>query len=327
MGQFRRRQILIASGVLLAIPGVALSQSRTYRLAFLGVGSAQVSLPYQKVFFNGLAALGYHEGRNLVVDRRLAGGNLDRLPALANELVVLKPDLIVTMTTPATLATLKATRTIPIVFVGVGDPVGTGIVESLARPNRNATGTSANNRELHAKQLQLLKEMLPGTVRVAVLLNPLNPVELQYAATLKAEAPGLGLSLQLLEIESEAGLSNALKSIEVARPDVLYIMQSVFALTHRARIMEFANRTKLPVVSGGGDFPEGGGLMSYHSNANETFRLAATQVAKILEGAKPADLPVEQASVFELVVNLKTAKTLGITIPQSILLRADRVIE
>ena len=327
MGRVRRRQILVASGAIFAIPGVVLSQSRTYRLAFLGVGSAQVSAPYQKVFFDRLAALGYREGRNLVVDRRLAGGNLDRLPALANELVTLKPDVIVTSTTPSTLATLKATRTIPIVFIAVGDPVGSGIVDNLARPNRNATGTSANNLELHAKQMQLLKEMLPATARVAVLLNPLNPVELQYAATLKAEAPGLGLSLQLLEVESEATLSKALKSIEIARPDALYIMQSVFALTHRARIMEFANLTKLPVISGGADFPEAGGLMSYHSNANETFRLAATQVAKILEGAKPGDLAVEQAATFELVVNLKTARQLGITIPKSILLGADRVIE
>jgi putative ABC transport system substrate-binding protein len=173
----------------------------------------------------------------------------------------------------------------------------------------------------------MLKEVLPAAARVAVLFNPLNLAELQYAAALKAEAPKLGLSPQLVEVESEAAFSQAFKTIEVARPDALYVIQAVFALTHRARIMEFANGRKLPVVSGLDDFVEAGGLMSYHPNRSEVFLVAATHAAKILEGAKPADLPVHQASVFEMVINMKAAKALGIKIPPAILVRADRVIE
>lgn len=327
MNQAQRRRLLIAAGAVLAIPKALHAQVRTHRIAFLGIGSAQVSAPYQKILFARLAELGYHEGRNLVVDRRLADGSLDRLPALAKELVALKPDLIVTSTTPPTLAALKATRTIPIVFVAVGDPIGSGIVESLTRPRGNATGTSALNVQLQAKQLQMLKETLPAAARVAVLLNPLNAAELQHAATLKAEAPGLGLSLHLVEVESEVAFPQAFKSIEVARPDALYVAQGVFATTHRARIMKFATDRKLPVVAGTVEFVEAGGLFSYGSSTADSFRRAATYVDKILKGAKPADLPVEQASVFELVINMKAAKALGIKIPPTVLTRADRVIE
>lgn len=328
MDRARRRRFLIVSGAILAIPRALLAQVRTHRIAFLGIASAQVSAPYQKIFFTRLAELGYHEGRNLVVDRRLAEGNLDRLPALAKELVELKPDLIVTSTTPSTLAALKATRTIPVVFVTVADPVGAGIVQSLARPGGNATGTSTPNvLQLQAKQLQMLKEILPTATRVVLLLNPLNPAELQQAAALKAEAPRLGLSLQQIEVEKDAAFPQAFKSIELAKPDALYVAQGAFATTHAPRIMEFANGRKVPVVGGTPELVEAGALMTYVGNLGEYWRVAAAQAAKILDGAKPADLPVQLASTFEMVINLKAAKALGIKIPPPILLRADRVIE
>lgn len=328
MDQARRRRFLIVSGAILAIPRALLAQVRTHRIAFLSVGTAKTSEPYQKILFSRLADLGYREGRNLVVDRRLAEGNLDRLPALARELVALKPDLIVTSTTPPTLAALKATRTIPIVFVIVADPVGAGIVQSLARPGGNATGTSTPDVvQLQAKQLQMLKETLPAAARVAVLFNPLNPAELQQAAALKAEAPRLGLSLQQIEVGNEVAFPQAFKSIELAKPDALYVAQGAFALAHAPRIMEFANGRKVPVVGGTPEFVEAGALMTYVGNLGEYWRVAAAQAAKILDGAKPADLPVQLASAFEMVINLKAAKALGIKIPPAILMRADRVIE
>ena len=327
MSRCGRRQFLITSSALLALPGLVFAQSRTYRVAFLGVGNVKTSEPYQKVLFSKLAELGYREGRNLVVDRRLAEGDLNRLPGLAKELVALKPDLIVAITTPATLAALNATRSIPIVFVGVGDPVGIGVVQSLARPGGNATGTSALNTELQAKQLQMLKEMLPATARVVLLLNPLNPGVLKHAAILQAEAPRLGISLQQVEVETEAGFPQAFRSIDLAKPDALYVAQGVFEMTYVARIMEFANARKLPVVGGTFNFADAGALMTYAGDYAEMWSVPAAQVAKILQGAKPAELPVEQATSFALVVNLKAAKALGIKIPQSVLIRAGRVIE
>jgi putative ABC transport system substrate-binding protein len=312
---------------MLALPGLVLAQNRSYRVAYLSGVTAKVSEPYEKMFFSRLAELGYREDRNLVIERRYAEGDLDRLPALAKELVALNPDLIVTPLLPPTLAALKATRTIPIVFVAVGDPLGTGIVKNLARPEGNATGTSANNRQMHGKQLQMLKEMLPGARRVVFLFNPLNPGEIGHLAALKADAPKLGLSLQQVGVEKEAGFPQAFKSIELAKPDALYVAQGTFTLMHVARIMEFANARKLPVVGGTPQYVEAGALMTYGSSIEEPLRIAAAQTAKILKGAKPADLPVEQVTVYELVINMKAAKAIRITIPQSVLVRADRVIE
>ena len=312
---------------MLALPGLVRAQTRTHRVAYFGVGTAKVAEPYQKMLFSRLAELGYREGRNLVIDRRFAEGDMNRLPALAKELVALKPDLIVAVTTPPTVAVMKATRTIPIVFVSVADPVGAGVVQSLARPGGNATGMSAFNVQLHAKQLQLLKELLPTATRIALLLNPLNPAELQHAVAMQNEAQRLGLSLQRVEVGGEAAFAQAFKSLELAKPDALLVAAGVFAMTHVARIMEFANVRNLPVVAGIPTFIEAGALMTYMPSVAELWRIAAAQVARVLEGAKPADLPVQQASSFEMAINLKTAKALGIKIPQSILLSADRVIE
>lgn len=326
MNRSRRRQLLLAAAML-AIPGGVLAQERTYRMAYLGGGSAASAAPLLNALFRRLKELGYREGRNLVVDRRFADGNLDRLPALAAELVALKPDVIFAGTTPPTLAALKATRTIPIVFAAVGDPVGTGIVKSLARPGTNATGVSVQNAALQSKRLQMLKEILPAISRVAVLYNPLNAAELQFVTLLKNDAAQLGLILRAVEVASEAAFSQAFTSLDTERPDALYVIEGAFSFMHRARIVEFANSRRLPAVFGLSEFVDAGGLMSYSTSLIEQFRVAATYVARILKGARPAELPVEQASVFELVVNLKTARALGITVPQSILLRSDRVIE
>lgn len=323
----RRRRFLITSGSILALPGLSFAQGQTNRIAILFGSNVRVAEPYQKVFFSRLAELGYHEGRNLVVERWFAEGNFDRLPALANELVARKPDVIVASTTPSTLALVKATRSIPIVFVNAIDPVGNRIVQSLARPGGNVTGTSGLNEQLQAKLLQMLKEILPAATRVAILFNPLSQSELQFVAVLQAEAPKLGLSLQRVAVEKEAAFAQAFKSIELAKPDALYVAQSPFAMTHAARIMEFANDRTLPVIGGTTEHVALGALLTYWSNPTEYFRDAAALVAKILEGARPADLPVQQVRSFEMVVNLKAAKALGLTLPQSILLSADRVIE
>lgn len=328
MHQGGRRRFLITSSSILAIPALALAQARMRRIAWLGVGSAKLSAPVQQVFFSRLAELGYHEGQNLAVDRRFAEGDYARLPALAKELVALRPDLIVTITTPPTLAALNATRAIPIVFAVVGDPVGAGIVKSLARPGGNATGSSTPDvLQLQGKQLQMLKEILPGATRVALLLNTLNQADLQHAAALRAEAPRLGLSLQQVGVETEADFSHAFKSIEAARPDALYVTQSAFSAIHRVRIMEFANGRKLPVVGGTTEVVEAGALMTYGGDIGEYYRVAAAQAVRILEGAKAAEIPVQQASAFHMVLNVKAAKALGIKIPPGVLARADRVIE
>lgn len=328
MSPVRRRQFLARSVALALLASARVdAQPRTYRMAYLAGSSAASSAPLWKALFARLEELGYREGRNLVVDRRFAEGSLDRLPALAGELVALKPDVAFASTTPPTLAALKATRTIPIVFAAVGDPLGTGIVKSLARPGTNATGISMQNAALQGKRLQMLKEVLPAAIRVAVLYNPLNAAELQFVTVLKDDATKLGLNLRGVEVASEAAFPQAFKSLETERPDALYVIDGAFMFMHRARIVEFANSRRLPAMFALSEFVDAGGLMSYSTSLVEQFRVAATYVARILKGAKPAELPVQQGSVFELVVNLKTAKTLGVKVPESIMLRADRVIE
>jgi putative ABC transport system substrate-binding protein len=326
--QANRRQFLVRSIALALLAGTRVAaQPRTYRIAYLSGGLDAATAHLQKALFGRLEELGYREGRNLVVERRFADGRLERLPALAAELVALKPDLIFGAAAQATLVASKATSTIPIVFVGVSDPVGMGIVRSLGRPGTNATGLSAQNVEISAKRLQLLKEAFPSASRVAVLSNPLNAADLLRLTTLMEASKTLGLELRVIGANSDQELGSAFKALELERPDVLYVIESPLTFGHRARIVEFANGLRLPAVYGLGEFAEAGGLMSYSFIFIEHFRAAATFIDKILKGAKPADLPVEQPTRFELVINLKTAKALGVKFPQSILLRADRVIE
>ena len=328
MHRGQRRQFLIRSGALALLAGTRVeAQPRSYRIGYLAPGPDAGSAHLQKALFGRMEELGYREGRNLLVERRFAEGRLERLPALAAELIALKPDILFATGTQATLAASKATSTLPIVFVLVADPVGSGIVKSLRRPDANATGLSLQVVEIHGKRLQLLKEAFPSVSRVAVLHNPLNVAEALLLSALKVAGATLALNLRVVEVKSPEEFALAFKTLEIERPDALYVIEGPLAPSYLERIVEFANGRRLIAVYGSSGFVEAGGLMSYAINWTEHYRAAATHVDKILKGAKPADLPVEQPTRFELVLNLKTAKALGVKFPPSILLRADRVIE
>jgi putative ABC transport system substrate-binding protein len=274
-----------------------------------------------------LAELGYREGHNLVIEPRFAEGKFDRLPALAAELVALKPDVMLAAGSNAALAASKATKTIPIVFLAVADPVGMGIIKTLGHPGTNATGLSNQADEFQIKLLQLLKEAFPSASRVAILHDPLNPPLVQTVATLKQTGPTLGLDLRVIEIRSPADLVAAFKVLKTERPHVLYVLSSAFFNTQRGRIVELANGQRQVAVYGLTEFADAGGLMSYSFSVIEQYRAAAAFIDKILKGAGPAELPVEQPTRFELVLNLRTAKAQGVSFPPAVLLRADRVIE
>jgi putative ABC transport system substrate-binding protein len=319
--------MLAGAGAALAMTGWASAEQRVHRLAYLVGNAPDDNAPYRGALFGRLAELGYREGHNLVIERRFAEGKFDRLPALAAELVALKPDVMLAGGTNAALAASKATRTIPIVFVAVADPVGMGIIKTLRHPGTNATGLSNQADEFQVKLLQLLKEAFPSASRVAILHDPLNPSLLHTVATLKQAGPTLGLDLRVIEVRSPADLVASFKVLKAERPDVLYVLSSAFFNTQRIRIVELANGQRQVAVYGLTEFADAGGLMSYSFSVIEQFRSAATFIDKILKGAKPAELPVEQPTRFELVLNLKTAKAQGVSFPPAVLLRADRVIE
>ena len=324
----QRRQLLVRSLLLVLLTGSrAEAQPRIYRLAYLNSGEERNTLRGWNTLAERLEALGYREGRNLVVERRHADGQLERLPALAAELVAHKPDLILTSASFAALAASKATSTIPIVFTFVGDPVGMGIVKSLGRPGTNATGLSGQSLELIAKRLQLLKEVAPSISRVAVLHDPLNAISVTTLARLRETSKALGLVLRAVEQKSSQEFSAALKALEAERPDALYVIETPLAGTQIERIVEFANGLRVPAIYGETRYAEAGGLMSFSWNSIEQWQRAATYIDRILRGTKPADLPVELPLQFEVVLNLKTAKALGVRFPQTVLLRASRVIE
>jgi putative tryptophan/tyrosine transport system substrate-binding protein len=242
-------------------------------------------------------------------------------------LVALKPDILFAVATQATLAASKATKTIPIVFVGVGDPVGLGIVKSLRQPGTNATGLSNQSDEFQIKLLQLLKDAFPSASRVAVLHDPLNTFEVRLLPALKQAGATLALNLRVIEARSPEDLVRAFEVLKAQRPDVPYVMPGPLSFSQRGRILEWANGQRQVVVYAQTEFAEAGGLMSYSYSLIEQFRAAATFIDKILKGASPAALPVEQPTRFELVLNLRTAKAQSVTFPSAVLLRADRVIE
>jgi len=280
-----------------------------------------------EAFRQGLRELGYVEGQNIAIEVRSAEGKYERLPALAAELVRLRVDAIVVGSTPAAFAAKQATMTIPIVMAGVGDPVGSGLVTSLARPAGNITGLSLLTSELSAKQLELLKEALPKVSRVAVLWNPATQSHPLILREAKAAAQALGVQLQLLEVRNPDDFERAFGVATRRRAAGLLVLADAMFLSHRTRIANLAAKSRLPAMYGLTEHAQAGGLMAYAPNFAGLFRQAATYVDKILKGAKPADLPVEQPTRFELVINMKTAKALGLTFPPSILIRADQVIQ
>jgi putative ABC transport system substrate-binding protein len=278
-------------------------------------------------FRQGLHELGYVEGRNIQIESRWAEGNYDRLPGLAADLVRLKVDVIVTYGTPAAQAAKGATGTIPIVMAAIIDPVASGLVTSLARPGGNITGQSMMSPDLAEKQLQILKELVPKTSRVAVLHNPANPGNAPQVRHAQDAARALGVRLQILGARGPSEIDSAFAAMTAEQAGAVIVLVDAILQSNRARIADLAARHRLPAVYGLHEYAEAGGLLAYGPNRLDMFRRAATYVDRILKGAKPGDLPVEQPSTFTLVINLKTAKALGLTIPPSLLLRADQVIE
>jgi putative ABC transport system substrate-binding protein len=281
-----------------------------------------------QAFRDGLRELGYVEGKNLQLEVRWGEGKLERLPTLAAELVQLKVDVIVAASSPSVVAASQATRTIPIVMPTSSDPVGDGLVASLARPGGNITGLSQMAPELGEKRLQLLREMFPKVSHaMAVLWNPDYVGMRARFEQARVAAPAVGLTVRSVEVRDTRELDAAFEAIIREHPDALLLLVDPLTLSQRSRIVEFAAEQRLPAIYETSDFVDVGGLISYGPNGLELFRRAATYVDKILRGAKPADLPIEQPTKFELVINMRAAKALGIKIPESILLRADKVIE
>jgi ABC-type uncharacterized transport system substrate-binding protein len=315
--------------VLLAAPLAAEAQqpAKPPRIGYLGGGSSSAARHLLEAFRQGLRELGYMEGQNLTIYYRWAEGRSDQLPGLAEELVRLKVDVIVTHGAVATRAARRATAAIPIVFASSGEAVATGLVASLARPGGNVTGLTIIAPELAGKRLELLREAIPRFTRLAVLWNSANPVVVPEFKETEAAARTLGMQIQSLEVTDQGGLAGAFSAMTGERPDALIVLSDAMFLSQNAQIVGLAAKSRLPAMYAESEFIVAGGLMSYGSNLVVQYRRAATYVDKVLRGARPADLPVEQPTKFELVINLKTAKALGLTIPPSLLGRADELIQ
>jgi putative ABC transport system substrate-binding protein len=315
---------------LLAAPLGAGAQpaGKLWRIGWLDQGAAARNKPYLDAFRQGLRDLGWVEGRNIAVEARFAEGKTDQLPTLAAELVRLKMDVIVTSATPAALAAKHATATIPTVIGFAADPVGSGIVASLARPGGNITGWTHLGLELRAKYLELLKEAIPEATRFGVLWNPSNQVHRPSLKVIEAAAERLKVTLHLAGVHDPTELESTLSALVGKGVQGLVVFPDGMFLAQTPLIIAFTTRTRLPTMYGVREYAEVGGLMAYGANLSEMHRrVGASLVDKILRGAKPADLPVEQPTKFELVINLKTVKALGLAIPRSLLLRADQLIE
>ena len=312
--------------VPLAIAVIAEAQQpkKVQRIGVLSPGSPGPS-PLLDAFRQGLRELGYVEGQNIFVDYRFAKANPELLADLASELVRLKVDLILTINTAASQAAKNATKTIPIVFTYVADPIG--LVASLARPGGNITGLSTLAADLSGKRLELIKEALPGVSRVAYLWNLANPTATRVFGETEGASQQLGMHLQPLKVQGPDDFEKAFKVAIAQRAGVLFVWEDAVLLPHRTRILDLATKHRLPAASQYREFAEAGGLLSYGPNLPDQFRRAAYYVDKILKGAKPADLPVEQPKKFELIINLKAAKQIGLTIPPNVLARADKVIK
>ena len=323
--------VTCALGILSTLSAEAQQPAKVPRIGVLVPWPAPTPAapsPLLEAFRQGLRELGHVEGQNIAIEYRWAEGKFERLPGLAAELVGLNVDVIVTSHTRAIEATKRATSQIPIVMAAAGDPVGMGLVASLARPGGNITGLSLLAPELAGKRLELLKETLPRLSRVAVLWNSAN-VAMRYTfREAQVAARVLGLTFQSLEVQGNPeDFERVFSTIPRERPDGLFVTLDPFTSLYRRRIAELAIKHRLPAIYEIREYVDAGGLMSYGPSVRDMWRRAATFVDKILKGAKPADLPVEQPTRFELVINLKTAKALGLTIPQSVLIRVDKIIE
>ena len=320
----------VGAGILIAPVGGAAQQSgKVPRIGFLSPSSPSDprTQRFREAFRQGLLALGWVEGQNIAIEYRWAEERTERLADLASELVSLKVDVIVAATTPAIQPMKQATRTIPIVMAVAADPVATGFVANIARPGGNITGLSMMAPGLLGKQMQLLKEVVPKISRVALLWNPANVSNTPQLPHVQDAARALAVRLQPLEARGPGDIDSAFVAMTRERAGAVIVLVDSMFVAHRTRIAGLAAKSRLPAVYGLTDHAEAGGLMAYGPNVADLYRRAAAYVDKILKGAKPADLPVEEPTKFELVINLKTAKALGLTIPPSVLVRSDQVIE
>jgi putative ABC transport system substrate-binding protein len=328
----RRREFIAllggatAASVLEPIAAGAQSPPKIPRVGYIAGSNANSTEHMVGAFRQRLRELGYVEGQTIALEVRWAEGRMERIPELVAELVDLKMDVLMAAVSPAALAAKKATRTIPIVMVAA-DPVGLGLVASLARPGGNVTGLSYFNEAIIAKRLELLKELVPGLVRVAVLRNPIIAVHATFWQETEVAARKLGVALQPLDVRGPEDFEAAFAFAKRGNAQALIAFDDALTVAHRPRIVALAASSRLPAMYGLREFPDDGGLMSYGANFADLFRRAATYVDKVLKGAKPADLPVEQPTKFELVINRKAADALGLTVPATLLAQADEVIE
>ena len=326
-----RRDLLAALSLLAVAPPGALAQApaKIWRVGFLSQGRLEFaeSDHIYGPFTQGMRELGYIAGKNVVIEWRSADGNLARLPELAAELMRINVDLIVTVATPAALAAQKATTTIPIVMLNLADPVGAGLVKSLARPGGNSTGISMMGADLAPKLLEMIRAMVRGLTRVALLFNPANPTQVLVLKNVRDAAPKLGVRIQAVGASSPGEIASGFARLTRQNTDGIIVLQDPLFLQQRQQIIELVAKQRLPSIALNSEFVGAGGLMSYGPNVAENYRRAAIYIDKIFKGAKPGVLPVEQPTKFELAINLKTAKALGIKVPHSILIQATKVIE
>jgi putative tryptophan/tyrosine transport system substrate-binding protein len=320
---WRRRDLLVA---LAFVPAVARAE-QPRRIAWLGPGSAEKQGHYISSFKHGMRENNLFEGRDYVLDVQYAEGHYDRFAAMVEAALKRNPDVIIVVTIASVVAAQRATRTVPIVFISTNDPVGSGLVTSLARPGGNTTGISNQAEDAVNKYVDLLRDALPQARRVAVLMNPSNPSNPRLFQRVRAMAQDLGIEVNAFEALAPDGLDVAFQSIDRFRPDALLLLSDAMLFETHERIATFARQERLPTIAPNPEQAESGFLFGYGTSRPEMYRHAATYVKKILAGVKPADLPVEQPTRFELVVNLKTAKALGVTVPPTLLARADEVIE
>jgi putative ABC transport system substrate-binding protein len=317
---------IVASGIAFRAAAQASKSGKPARIGRLSPLSAATDAPGLDAFRKGLRDLGWVDGRDFVIETRYADGDPKRLPELAAQLVSQRVDLILVGSTPGTLAAKTATTTIPIVMVTTGDPVSGGLVASLAQPGGNVTGLTALGQALSAKRLALLKEALPGVTRVAVLANQASPYSGPFIVERESLAHALGIHLQVVDVQDPARLDQAFAEMVRERAEALMVLTDVMFITRRKQLVELAARSRLPTIYPELEFVSAGGLMFYGASLADSYRHAAVYVDKILKGTKPAELPVEQPTKLELVINRKTARALGLAIPSSLLVRADQVI-
>jgi ABC-type uncharacterized transport system substrate-binding protein len=322
----RRAFITLLSGAAAALPLAARAQQQGERVRTIGILASQPLPPIQR-FARKLRDYGYIEGQNVRLVSRFVEGRDDRYPAMAAELAALSVDVIVTLGTPAALAAKQATGTIPVVMGAIGDPVSVGIVSNLARPDGNITGFAAQNVDLEGKRLELLKDFLPHLSRVGILANAGNPLFGVSLQKLRPAAEQLRVALDVFDVNSSGGIEAALLGLDRTRPDGVLVAPDSLLLTQRREIAASLANSKLPAVYPFREYIDAGGLMIHGANLGVLFERAAGYVDRILKGAKPADLPVQLATEFELIINLKTASIIGVTIPPTLIARADEVIE